>query len=80
MNKPFLLIAGDSYYPQAGTDDWQGRFDSIEEIQKAITTVEHHKYFTKGKNKGNVKSTYYHYEYNGDKYDWYQIVDLTEWE
>lgn len=31
MNKPFLLIAGDNYYPDAGTGDWVECFTTREE-------------------------------------------------
>lgn len=51
MNKPFLLIAGHQYYPSGGTKDWQGRFETREEIETQIVKVPHHSYYTKGKNK-----------------------------
>ncbi len=34
INKPFLLIAGDFYYPSSGTDDWRGCFETEEEAMK----------------------------------------------
>lgn len=30
MKKPFLLIAGETYYPNSGTYDWIGTFKSYE--------------------------------------------------
>lgn len=33
MNKPFLLIVGDQYYPSSGTGDWRGCFKSIAEAE-----------------------------------------------
>jgi hypothetical protein len=36
MNKPFLLIAGDRYYPRSGTRDWKGRYDTYEEAESQI--------------------------------------------
>jgi len=35
MNKPFLLIAGDKYYPQYGVGDWVGCYETIEDAEKA---------------------------------------------
>ena len=35
MNKPFLLIAGDKYYPQRGVGDWVGCYETIEDAEKA---------------------------------------------
>lgn len=55
MNKPFLLIAGDQYYPSAGTGDWRGCFKTYKEAMSV--------YLEKYKNS-----------------DWYEIVDLRNWE
>jgi len=33
--KPFLLFAGDTYYPVGGMDDCQGSFDTLEEAKLA---------------------------------------------
>lgn len=33
MNKPFLLIVGDQYYPSSGTGDWRGCFETIAEAK-----------------------------------------------
>ena len=31
MNKPYLLIAGENFYPSDGTGDWVGCFSTYEE-------------------------------------------------
>ena len=57
MNKPFLLIAGYNYYPESGTNDWIGRFETHEEASSQIETIEIEVPLTyiKGKNKGKTK-------------------------
>lgn len=77
--KYFLLIAGYNYYPQGGTDDWIATFDTYKDAQKEVVEIPIHTYFTKGKNKGEVKSTYFQYQINDKKYDWYKIIDLMDW-
>jgi hypothetical protein len=57
MNKPFLLIAGNYYYPQGGSEDWVRCFSSREEALELVVTVDAHTYFTKGRMKGEIKST-----------------------
>ena len=79
MNKPFLLIAGYGYYPGAGTEDWQDRFETYEEAARQIETIQHYREITKGKRKGEREETYKRYIYNGNKFDWYQIVNIEEW-
>ena len=84
MNKPYLLIAGDRYYPSAYTGDWIGCFSTREEARAQVEVKEHHNYYTKGKNKGEIKSTYTEYVVKGGTYgdrkcDWYEIIDLREW-
>lgn len=84
MKKPYLLIAGDNYYPSADTDDWIGCFSTYEEAKAQVEVKEYHEYYTKGKNKGEIKSTHNHYVVKGGTYgdrrcDWYEIVDLREW-
>ena len=80
MNKPFLLIAGDNYYPSGGTGDWIGKFETREEIEKNVETRYLEYFFTKGPRKGQLKEkarlgvTIF-----GIKYDWYEIVDLRDW-
>ena len=36
MNKPYLLIAGDHYYPQGDTSDWIGCFSTYEEAREQV--------------------------------------------
>lgn len=83
MKKPYLLICGDCYYPSAGTGDWIGCYETQKEAEEQVKVIEHHTYYTKGKNKGEIKETYTTYELNGrwgpSKIDWYEIVDLREW-
>lgn len=84
MKKPFLLIAGEGYYPSSGTDDWIGCFETCEEAKSQVEFVQYHSYYTKGKNKGEIKSTHETYVVKGGTYgdrkcDWYDIVDLREW-
>lgn len=84
MNKPYLLIAGDCYYPQSDTSDWIGCFATYEEAKEQVEFKTTHDYFTKGKNKGEIKSTHTTYVVTGGEYgprncDWYDIVDLREW-
>lgn len=31
--KKYLLLAGDNYYPQSGTEDWIGIFETKEEAE-----------------------------------------------
>jgi hypothetical protein len=83
MKKPFLLIAGDCYYPDAGTGDWIACYETSEEAENQVEVIPHHTYYTKGKNKGEIKSTHNTYKVSGGDYvrncDWYEIVDLRDW-
>ena len=36
MKKPFLLTASEPYYPESGTGDWVGCFETREEAEKQI--------------------------------------------
>lgn len=40
MNKPYLLIAGDNYYPSSGTEDWRGTYSTYEEAEAALKDIE----------------------------------------
>ena len=85
MKKPYLLIAGDKYYPSSRTGDCIGCFETYEEAKKQVEVKVTHEYYTKGKNKGEIKSTHETYVvkggiYGGRKYDWYEIVNLEEWQ
>lgn len=70
MNKPFLLIAGDDYYPQNGIHDWVGRFKTYEEAEDIVE-----KTYSKP---GKAYAVYY--KVNGRNVDWYKIVNLETWE
>jgi hypothetical protein len=83
MNKPYLLIAGDCYYPH-DTLDWVGCFSTYEEAREQVEPITTHDYYTQGKNKGEIKSTRTTYVVKGEEYgartcDWYEIVDLKRW-
>ena len=78
--KKFLLIAGTCYYPQQGTEDWVGCFETYEEAKSKVQTTQEHQYFTKGPKKGQIKETRTILSVNGHPEDWYQIVDLEEWD
>ena len=62
--KPFLLIAGDWYYPASGIGNWIDTFSSKEE---ALQKIKPYKY------DDSI------YEINGVRCEWYEIVDLREW-
>lgn len=80
--KPYLLIAGQNCYPGAGIEDWKGCFETRKDVESQIITVPVYRTITKGKNKGEKEFVYNYYKINGDEgnYDWYQIVDLRDWE
>lgn len=84
MNKPYLLIAGDNCYPQGDTSDWISCFSTYEEAREQVELITNHDYYTRGKNKGEIKSTRTTYVVKGGEYgtrncDWYEIVDLRKW-
>lgn len=64
MTKPYLLIAGDCYYPSAGTSDWVGCFSTYEEAKAQVELKKPSGYTINGGDWGC---------------DWYEIVDLREW-
>lgn len=33
---PFLLFAGEHYYPRGGWEDWRGRFETLDEAKAAF--------------------------------------------
>ena len=84
MKKPFLLIVGDDYYPYAGCGDWIGCYETEKEALEQVEREDFHTYYTKGKNKGKIKSTHTTYILKGQTYgdrkcDWYEVVDLRDW-
>lgn len=66
MSKYFLLIAGQTYYPSQGTDDWLGCYETMEEAESCVIHTGSHKY-------PEFKIN------NIDQYHWYKIVDLRNW-
>ena len=74
--KWFLLIAGSSYYPQSGSDDWVDFFSSKEEAEKLISKKVEHIYFSKGPRKGEIKESVEKLYCDSREVDWYEIVDL----
>lgn len=77
--KNYLLIAGDNYYPQSGTENWIGCFSTFEEAESAVSKTQNHELFLKGPRKGQIKSTSETYKINGRNYDWYEVVNLMDW-
>lgn len=37
--KPFLLIAGSNYYPDVGTEDWKGCFETKEKAEQYLKKI-----------------------------------------
>lgn len=83
MDKPYLLIAGNFLYPEAGTEDWIGCFETYEIAEGCIKVMETREFYKGGKSKGQVKSVRKTYEVSCHgttrKCDWYEIVDLRVW-
>lgn len=77
--KRYLLIAGDNYYPQGGTEDWKGCYATREEAEARITFEEIPILFMHGKRKGEVKEIYKRIHLDGYPVDWYDVVDLEGW-
>lgn len=64
MTKPYLLIAGDCYYPSSGTGDWIDCYETVEEAREEIEYNNH-----------RINT----YKIRGRMFEWYDIVDLREW-
>lgn len=85
MNKPFLLIAGLNYYPQSGTSDWIGCYETREEAESMVKKILIPKrVYLSGPRKGQVRDDekhidFYVYFIDGYERDWYEVVDLREW-
>jgi hypothetical protein len=77
--KPFLLIAGDSYYPQSGVSDWIRTYATFEEAKSAVSLIQNKRTITKGNRKGEEEVISTDYKIGETRYDWYDIVDLREW-
>ena len=72
MKKPFLLIAGDNYYPGGGTSDWVGCYATKEEALAQIGKPEGHEGYC-GLGGHFIKARNY-------SCDWFEIIDLREWQ
>ena len=85
MKKPFLLIAGCDHYLASDTGDWVGCYETEKEALGQVEKLkETYDYYSKGKNKGEIKSTYTTYIVKGGRYgdrecDWYEVIDLRNW-
>ena len=77
--KKFLLIAGDNYYPQGGTEDWIGCFETYEEAKSQVKIEQVHVYYLRGPRMGEIKETHTKCIINGHEQDWYNIINLQEW-
>lgn len=81
--KYFLLTASDCYYPQGGTRDWIGCFDSYEEAKNKVQHLPIPlKRFVQGPRKGQIKPNQiqrHNFIINGTSYDTYEIIDLRDW-
>lgn len=73
MTKPFLLIAGDNYYPGAGTDNWIARFSTKEEAKEQIYENPKDPNHYTGLGKFMIVGN------NCNSFDWYEIVNLETW-
>jgi hypothetical protein len=80
IKKRFLLTAGDSYYPSSGSHDWIGFYETIEDAESMVEKTKVIKYYNQGKNKGAYKSIIYTFSINGDTVDWYEIIDIMDWQ
>ncbi len=73
MKKPYLLIAGDNYYPSGGTRDWIARFNTLEEAEQEVHKEEKEFYTTQKKPQQVIIKSY---KIFNQSYDWYEIVNL----
>jgi len=67
--KPFLLIAGSTYYPSQDTGDWIGCFSTREEAEAQVLR------WPRPFRELQVQ----HPRYGETGVDWYEIVDLRGW-
>jgi len=54
MNKPYLLIAGDNYYPSADTGDWVGCFSTYEEAKAQVEPRKTNGYTVNGRDSTQI--------------------------
>lgn len=71
MDKPYLLIAGLSYYPTGGTGDWIARFNTLEEAENEVCKEK--EVVPRGSRKPIIIRRY---KIFNQLYDWYEIVNL----
>ena len=62
--KYFLLTAGDYHYPLMGTEDWIGTYASYDDAHDEVKEVD---------------ELWCKYKIKGERYDWFEIVDLRDW-
>lgn len=84
MKKPFLLMAGANLYPSSRIGDWIGCFETAEEARAQVDFTEIHRYHSRGRSKGEIKSTRTAYivktpTHGEVECDWYEVVDLRYW-
>jgi hypothetical protein len=72
MNKPFLLIVGNDYYPARSTGDWIGCYSSYEEAKSKIIIFGNDEWWYGKLNEPNSKN-------HNDEFNWYDIIDLRQW-
>lgn len=80
MKKPFLLVAGDQYYPERGAGDWIACFETAEEARAQVSG--HQKELWRSKLQRPSLSdfkTFYTIGESTREYDWFEIIDLREW-
>jgi hypothetical protein len=70
--KNFLLIAGDNYYPESGTDDWIAAFETHEEAKAEVVTEP-------SCDPSVTERWWGAHLIRGCHYDWYEIVDINKW-
>ena len=69
--KTYLLVAGSSYYPGSGTDDWIACYDTHQDARNQVTIIHQYREITKGERKGEKELEGQTYKIQGSKYDWY---------
>lgn len=48
-HKYFLLIAGETYYPERGSENWIDAYETMEEAETQVTKINNHLYKIDGK-------------------------------
>ena len=80
--KRYLLFAGDNYYPCGGWNDFEGSFDTKEEIkiEERFYQIWERKHFPEGKSgdkayEKQLQPRVCGYTVNGKECDWYHVID-----